>query len=312
MPVGPKFAVVREDPALEETLALRTSARRLLTVASGGCTALTLSSRRPELAVTAFDREPRQLAHVEAKLRAARAGDLRALNVRDDAPRGLNQCGEFEALFRVLRTFLEEFVCEPEERERFFASPADAPAIRARWFAHRYWSVAFEVALHERLLHAMFGPTATQHAEPGSYPRYFQRAFERGLGRADASENPFLQHVLLGSYREPPAYVGLPDGRTPQLVLGTLLDVPELEAYDVISLSNVFDWCDDATTTAWARHLAHHAKPGAHVLLRQLNNERDLRHHFEDAFAFDDVLGRELLERDRSLFYNRIEVGVRR
>ncbi len=32
-----------------------------------------------------------------------------------------------------------------------------------------------------------FGPAATQHEEPSSYPHYFQRAFERGLARVDAT-----------------------------------------------------------------------------------------------------------------------------
>ena len=42
MTVRPKFAVVREDAALEAELVRRTSARQVLVVASGGCTALTL------------------------------------------------------------------------------------------------------------------------------------------------------------------------------------------------------------------------------------------------------------------------------
>jgi S-adenosylmethionine-diacylglycerol 3-amino-3-carboxypropyl transferase len=47
------------------------------------------------------------------------------------------------------------------------------------------------------------------------------------------------------------------------------------------------------------------------VLLRQLNNTRDLRRHFAPTFTFDDTLGEDLLAQDRSLFYNRIEVAVR-
>ncbi len=39
-------------------------------------------------------------------------------------------------------------------------------------------------------------------------------------------------------------------------------------------------------------------------------NRRDLRRWFP-AFRFDDHLGQELLARDRSLFYEKIEVGFR-
>ncbi|HEY6461905.1 MAG TPA: DUF3419 family protein, partial [Polyangiaceae bacterium] len=103
-----RFAVVREDPDVEHALCLRrresgAPAAAVLVVASGGCTALTLALREPSLRVTAFDVAPRQLRHVEAKRDAVARGDLAALNVGDESPEGLCQCGEFESLFRMLR-----------------------------------------------------------------------------------------------------------------------------------------------------------------------------------------------------------------
>jgi S-adenosylmethionine-diacylglycerol 3-amino-3-carboxypropyl transferase len=159
----------------------------------------------------------------------------------------------------------------------------------------------------------MFGPAATQHAAPGSYPGYFQRVFERGLARADAARNPFLQHVLFGAYRaaDAPAYIAARAPRTPALVAGGLDAVPALERFDLYSLSNVFDWSEDALVADWAARLVAAARPDSAVILRQLNNERDLRRFFAPAFRFDDALGAELHARDRSLFYNRIEVAVR-
>ena len=62
-----KFAVVREDPDVEHAIVRRVRAERVLVVASGGCTALTLAHREPSLGVTAFDFAPGQLAHLEAK-----------------------------------------------------------------------------------------------------------------------------------------------------------------------------------------------------------------------------------------------------
>jgi S-adenosylmethionine:diacylglycerol 3-amino-3-carboxypropyl transferase len=61
MTVRPKFAVVREDAALEVELVRRSSAREVLIVASGGCTALTLRHLFPTLEVTAFDLNPADL-----------------------------------------------------------------------------------------------------------------------------------------------------------------------------------------------------------------------------------------------------------
>jgi S-adenosylmethionine-diacylglycerol 3-amino-3-carboxypropyl transferase len=119
--------------------------------------------------------------------------------------------------------------------------------------------------------------------------------------------------VLLGAYRreDEPGYLR---GRTrePTLVPGSLPEVPLLGRFQVFSLSNVLDWSDDEQAARWGQALREQAPPGSVVLLRQLNNRRDLRRFFAPQFAFDDTLGRELLEQDRSLFYERIEVGWRR
>lgn len=311
-----KFAVVREDPDVEHAIVRRVRAERVLVVASGGCTALTLAHREPAVRVTAFDLADGQLAHLEAKRAAVARGDLRALSVGDDAPGALNQRGEFESLFRTLRRFVEEFVAPPEAMARYFdpaTGAADREELVTGWLASRYWPVAFSLCFHDALLHAMFGPAATQHAEPGSYPAYFRRAFERGLRREDGPRNPFLSHVLLGAYlpEHAPDYVRAGALPAPELVHGELGAVPDLARFDVVSLSNVFDWSDDALAARWADRLARELRPGAAVVVRQLNNRRDVRRFFGNAFAFDDALGGELLARDRSLFYERIEVGFR-
>jgi S-adenosylmethionine-diacylglycerol 3-amino-3-carboxypropyl transferase len=310
-----KFAVVREDPEIEESVARRIRARSALLVCSGGCTALHLHARLPDLALAVFDIQPVQLEHLARKVEALRAGDLAALNVEDPSPDALNQRGSFEGLFRVWSHFVGEFIASRGEIERFFQDGAlDRPALVARWRGSAYWPASFEVTFAEPFLHAMFGPDATQHAERGSYPRYFQRAFERGLAREDAAENPFLQHILLQKYlaKNAPAYTqGYVFGQPIERVQGTLLDVPRLERFDLFSLSNVFDWSGDETTLAWGSALARAARPGAAVIIRQLNNDRNIRRFFEPAFSFDDVLSEELTRRERSLFYDRVQVGFR-
>ena len=312
-----KFAVVREDAALELALVERTSARAVLTVASGGCTLLTLARRHPKMELVGFDLNPRQLAHVREKAEGLGRRPLTDFNVASEAPGALNQRGAFEGLFRTLRRFIEEFVAPAHDVASFFApetTPSHRDTLRARWFGSPYWPVAFELALATPLLHAMFGPAATQHADPGSYPGYFQRVFERGLLREDAARNPFLQHVLLGRYlaEDAPEYLRATAPMALTLVQGTLPDVPGLGRFQVISLSNIFDWSDDALVAEWAGLLAREAQPGCAILLRQLNNRRDLRRFFAPAFEFDDALGASLLAHDRSLFYERIEVGFRK
>ncbi|KFE67547.1 DUF3419 family protein [Hyalangium minutum] len=311
-----KFAVVREDPELEAQLVRATGAHSVLLVASGGCTALSLKHEFPQLEVFAFDSNPAQLAHLQDKAAAVERGELNRLNVGDSSREGLNQCGAFEGLFRILRGFLLEFVLTEEELESYFAPGTPLSARRSlfqRWRASPYWPAAFAVTFVDDFLHAMFGPAATQHAERGSYPGYFQRAFERGLSRTDGARNPFLQNVLLGRYRseDAPTYVHAGRALPVNLIEGSLLDVPDLGRFELIHLSNIFDWSGDALVASWAERLVHEAKPGARIFLRQLNNQRTLRRFFEPAFVFDDALSEGFLDRDRSLFYERFEIGTK-
>jgi S-adenosylmethionine-diacylglycerol 3-amino-3-carboxypropyl transferase len=309
-----KFAVVREDPRLETALIKQRDVRSALVVASGGCTALTIGALHPDVQLTAFDINRFQLEHVAKKHKAAIAGDLAALNVEDSNPSALNQLGAFEGLFRVLKHAIAELVAPEHELVSFFSlAGEERRALVERWMRSRYWPAAYATAFNDSLLHAMFGPEATQHAEPGSYPGYFQRVFERGLLQEDAQHNPFLQHVLIGAYRitDAPPYVLNPPAKLPELILGSLFDVESLERFDLYSLSNVFDWSNDRQIASWAAAILEKSRIGSTILIRQLNNQRDVRRFFEPAFEFDSALGAQLLEQDRSLFYERIEVAFR-
>jgi S-adenosylmethionine-diacylglycerol 3-amino-3-carboxypropyl transferase len=306
-----KFAVVREDPEVEIAVAERVGAARVLLVASGGCTAFALAWARPQAEIVLYDFNPAQLEHVARRAEAIAAGDLARLNVDDDGAGGLSQCGDFERLFRVLRAAFEELVAPRGEAAAWFEGhdASDAPA---RWRESRYWPALFDLAFTDALLVAMFGPDAVQHAAPGSYPRYFQRAFEGGLAREDARTNPFLQHVLLGRYlgRDAPAFLRARRAFAFPSVLGGVPDVPDLERFDLVHLSNIFDWSSEAAAAAWCASLRR-LRPGAAITLRQLNNDRDWRRALAPWFRFDERFGASLLERDRSLFYERLHVGVR-
>lgn len=284
-----KFAVVREDPLIEAAVLPDKSAPSVLLVASGGCTALALQALRPDARFTLVDPNPAQLAHVRRKVESL---GRPVFNVGDDDRNGLSECGQFESLFRSLRSFLAEFV-----------GPRPDPA-------HRYWPVAFELFFSDAMLVAMFGPDAVQHAAPGSYPQHFRAAVERALG----TDNPFLDHILHGCYRNAlPAFLTLPhppawnfDYR-----LGMLEELPSFAEYDLVHLSNVPDWIPRERVTRLARRVAAELRPGARLTIRQLNNRVPIEADFPGV-VFDDVLGDKLLARDRSLFYDRILVGEKR
>jgi S-adenosylmethionine-diacylglycerol 3-amino-3-carboxypropyl transferase len=310
-----KFAVVREDPRVEAALVERFGVRSALLCASGGCTAFALAEQFPPLELSLYDFNPTQLAHVEARADAIAEGRLAELNVDSASTDGLSQRGDFEKLFRLLRQAVLEFVAPEAELERFFAPStplADAHALARAWVRSPYWPAVFALAFTDELLVAMFGPDAVQHAERGSYPGYFARVFERGLLRDDGPRNPFLQHVFLSRYLpvDAPSFLSARRRFRFESHLGGVPDVPRLERFGLVHLSNIFDWADEALAARWTEALRA-LKPGAVVSLRQLNNQRDWRPLFGSGFRFEDALGAELLAADRSLFYERLTVAVR-
>lgn len=326
MPVLPRsplqFAVVREDPRVELAVVDELGPCRVLLVASGGCTALALRALRPELDVTLIEPNAAQAAHVQRKLDAlaAAAADpagpdwRRQFNVGCTDPQGLGECGNFERLFGVFRAVLDAFVVPQAERARRLAEAG------ASWddvCSHAYWPAAFELAFADALLRTMFGPDAVQHAPAGSYPGYFRRRIEAGLAAADRAVNPWLHHVLLGCYRDDPAawppFLQRPplDLRRFEVVATTFAAAPSFAPYDLVQLSNVLDWMDDASCRALAARLAAELRPGAAVLWRQLNDPRPLQELFLPAFAFDAARDARLTTLERSLFYDRVHLGVR-
>jgi len=316
-----QFAVVREDPMIEAELVRLTKAKHVLLIASGGCTALTLQALFPDLLMTLVDFNSAQLDRVREKMCAVHTEDdairCQKLNIGTSNPNGLNQCGNFESLFRCLREFIFDLVADETEVRSLFEEKDQLANVSELFFSNKYWHVVFELFFSDELLNTMFGPEATQHAESGSYPRYFQSLFEKGLSTPQAFNNYFLHHVFLGYYLSRPEclpyyLLSPPTGYHFQMIEGTLNDVSELQHYDIISLSNIMDWMPLFEIASLIKHLQTGMRSGAIVLYRQLNNNTDLSTYFGDSFVFDQTLGVRLLAAERSLFYSNVHVAKRR
>lgn len=319
MPVNAaiQFAIVREDPAVERAaLGLVPHARRALLVASGGCSALTLGTWCPEVELTLLDANRAQLDLVERKYRALSdhlpgSRERRdAFGVDVDDARTLSACGNFEGLFRGLRGMLDEFVMPAAER-RAVLSGRGAPT---SWVENRYWPVAFSLFFADAMLETMFGPDATQHAPRGSYPGYFQRVIERGLARGDVAQNPWLHHVLLGHWLDDawPVYLHHPAPPLPTLLHTTMQAGPSFASFDLVQLSNLFDWMPATVVDTIVARLCAECRPGTAVVLRQLNNRRPVEVAMAGAFELQTELSQRLTESDQSLFYERVLVFLRR
>jgi S-adenosylmethionine-diacylglycerol 3-amino-3-carboxypropyl transferase len=313
-----QFATTREDPAIERALIDRNDARRVLLVASGGCTGLALGAARPDLELTLFDSNAAQLDLARRKLGALREGRRGAAlwTIGVDDPNGLNACGNFESLFRSLRRFVEDLIVPRDELRAAFEGRLPFAETVERIVTHAWWPIAFDAHFSDGLLEAMFGGAAIQHAPPGSYPRHFQRVMEAGLARSDAQCNRFLHHVLLGHYLDspttlPPYLVAPPAPTDPEFVLGPLEEVQGLERFDLLSLSNITDWMNHAEIGGLAQVLNECARPGAVVLLRMLNTPLPLAEALGPRWSVDETLAASLHAHDRSLFYSSLMIATK-
>lgn len=370
-----QFAVVREDSRIEEQLIEKYDIERVLMIASGGCTALNLLTHYPNISLTLLDPNASQLNLIKQKIALLNSEQtalqkLTQFNVRSHVKskvsshlescsdgtldnnldsmsdsNGLNQCGNFESLFRHLRRFIYEMVADSSDWLAFFQGNASVDFLQ-QVFVHPYWSVAFELFFSDTHLITMFGPDAVQHAMPQSYPQYFQALLERGLLERElnvsSADNYFLHHIFLGYYlpHALPPYLAsiasesvsvsagsksrkselisksiqsndsqLIDSNRIDYVNGFLHDVPSLAPYQMINLSNILDWMSLDNAKAILERIKQDMPVGSIVLWRQLNNNSNYKRYLEPVFEFDDDMANQALQADRSLFYSTMCIG---
>jgi S-adenosylmethionine-diacylglycerol 3-amino-3-carboxypropyl transferase len=352
-----QFSVTREDPRLEERLLdrLGPGPKRFFGVTGAGCTLMQLATRPDLVTLVGADFDPNQttwarfkllasrtlsrkdfcraigISHVEPQAREALIGRVaQGLGPQDRAlfksqsaffSAGAFDEGTFERLLAWWRQFVERFIVSRERIQRFFEGERGlAEAI----VGAELWPISFELAFHQGLLLALFGPNAIQHAPPGSYPRYFRARFEWALAQPDARDNPYLSHLLRGRYGALDRHWALPDFLLPERyallerstakVTCATGDVAQALAahpgpYELIQLSNILDWSTEFETQALAAPVLEHLAPGGFLLVRQLNNVRPLPTLWMKALDFDPALERALHAADRSFLYSALRVG---
>jgi len=313
-----QFATVREDPIVEQAIINKLSPKKVLMVGSGGCTALSLKMLFPTISFTLFDLNPKQIELVQHKILTLKNSNeneiIYLFNIENDNPLGLNACGKFESLFRSFRNFLHEFVLSSVMlKDIFLETNLDkVHFLKTSLYSNKYWPIAFDLYFSDSLLVGIFGKAAIQHAEPGSYPRYFQKQIERGLNRADAQTNYFLHHILLGCYLEQkdclPLYLQMNKKELDfDFVNSDLLSIANINDFQLIDLSNIFDWMPENEVLFYLNYLNEHLSPESIILFRQLNNTKDYISKIK-GLQSDESHENYVLSIDRSLFYNKINI----
>jgi S-adenosylmethionine:diacylglycerol 3-amino-3-carboxypropyl transferase len=96
-----------------------------------------------------------------------------------------------------------------------------------------------------------------------------------------------------------------------ELIQGTIFEIPSIKKFDLIQLSNIFDWSDAFEVKNTCTHLDRNMKVGAKVLIRQINNTAPIASYLGQNFEVHKELSESLLNKDKSLFYSNIIVATK-
>ena len=310
------FAVNREDHYVEYDVINRLDPNRMLMIGSGGCIALSIKTTYPDLDLNVIDVNPHQLTHINKKSKAVQCSDLKELNVhtRDDSC--LNQAGKFETMFQELRDSFIELVSNKKEVLSFFdsdMSDISRSIILEKWTNHNNISTPFQNVFNDQNINKVFSDEATKHGSPGSYINYMKNKILTGLNKKDSHLNPFLQHIFLGYYQSDNAFPYMKSKNKLDIPMteGSILNLDNIYSYDVVSLSNIFDWSSDTVVKTHARYLSQ-MKKGSAIIIRQINNHKNWIEIFNDYFTEDKNFDSYWQEHDRSMFYDHIRLFIRK
>lgn len=310
------FAVNREDHYVEYDVINRLDPNRMLMIGSGGCIALSIKTTYPDLDLNVIDVNLHQLTHINKKSKAVQCSDLKELNVHTKDDSCLNQAGKFETMFQELRDSFIELVSNKKEVLSFFdsdMSDINRSIILEKWTNHNNISTPFQNVFNDKNINKVFSDEATKHGSPGSYISYMKNKILTGLNKKDSHLNPFLQHIFLGYYQSDNAFPYMKSKNKLDIPMteGSILNLDNIYSYDVVSLSNIFDWSSDTIVKTHARYLSQ-MKKGSAIIIRQINNHKNWIEIFNDYFAEDKNFDSYWQEHDRSMFYDHIRLFIRK
>ena len=310
------FAVNREDHLVESQVIEQLKPARILTIGSGGCVALTLKTIYPELHLSVFDINPHQLSHINNKIKALRNSDYDALNIFKKNDTCLNQSGKFDEMFQELRDSFIINISSENEISKFFdvnISLDKRRNIQNNWQNNKNIYKPFEDVFNDISIAKIFGDKATKHGKPGSYVNYMKKKILEGISRKDSHLNPFLQHIFLGYYQSEFVfpYLSSSGNQDLELIEGDIFTVKKISSYDIVSLSNIFDWSETEYVKEHVEYLSQLNK-GCAIILRQLNNHKDWIKIFSKYFVEDDSFDLHWQIHDRSLFYDHFKLFIRK
>jgi S-adenosylmethionine-diacylglycerol 3-amino-3-carboxypropyl transferase len=349
------FSQVREDYTVELRVIDRLARAydrplRILLIASGGCTALSLLTLPEVGEIVAIDANIAQLHLVELRrqslLNLSLAEQLSLIGanleasastridlyqkIADKLPDltrsywndrlaeigfGVNRVGRFERLFYELSARFTDVGLDP------IADPITA--IRSK-----HWQSIFEAIFDRDKLIATFGESAVNYSMDRSFGEHFADVFARALQKYRPIDNYFITQVWRDRYADgsdgvplylqPQAQIAIQKYGTDRLKLhhGAFIEqtiaLGAEEHFDLIQFSNISDWMPRQDLDKMLKTAVSFLNPGGALIGRRLNGDHHLGTVMNECIAVDREFSNELLELDRSFFYREVVVGWNR
>ena len=319
------FDHVYENPRLELTLCKKYAAKKVLCVASGGCTALTLKTLLPELEISVVDTNADQLSLVQEKVALLESGHDQLIKQRFDIGERHESSFSTHAVFdRInccLRFLTHELLLSKEELNALF-SENPYPTKKANKLLHDpRWDLVFDMVYGTSLVSLMLSGHVSHELRREKIGKFLCDNIRLGLCSEDAGQNYILQKLFLGYYLPDvlPAFLQKPSQHRYdfQYFHCPLDKVPGLINYDVISLSNICSWMNAQQMRDFMETLAVNLKPGAVILLRETSALRDPEQNpirvedFSPSFIIDETQSKDFLALETSMLFDEIYVGRR-
>ena len=241
---------------------------------------------------------------------------------RDAIAAGVAQQGRFELFLRRFRSFLR--VIQGKQRvERLFETKSHEE--QRQYYAEHWntfqWRLLFRLAFNKRILARRGLSSDYFRFDDGSSSfadSFFKRA-QRAFCELPIGTNYFLAQYLLGRYISTDA---VPDYLKPDKlpIVRERLDRIEIITADakvwlagrppasieLFSLSNICELMNADDTASTFEQVARTARPGARICFRNLMVPRDVPAALRERIRLRESLSRDLLQRDRSFVYSRV------
>ncbi len=347
-----RFSQVPEDPRIELCVAeslgeCQENLLRVLVVASGGCTALSLLASPMVGQIEAVDSNPAQLHLVELRRQAlvhlplfdqmALIGGDRTTTDRErldlykelrpylpeatlsfwdnrleQIAWGVNHVGQFETLAAQLAAQLSALGLDPlHDPAQTIADPG--------------WQDSFESIFTPEESVKIFGESVVKGWQESSFAKHFAQKLAGALNKMTPTENYFMTQLFANSYAEGskgvPVYLqGFAQGTIQALgthrlklhcgqFLEKIVELGKSGGFDLISMSNFGDGMPTAELGEALATITGYLNPGGALIGRRLNGNDDLRGLMAQHLRVDSELSARLLEMERSYLSEEVVIG---